>query len=290
MAAQDILITSRPLDEYCALFGLTRARLAALTGPVLDCPGGAAGLAAEARALGCHVIATDPAYALPHEVLAARAVAGRDAMAAAMHRTPQHFQRPRDLPYDRYLRSWDRARQLFAADTAQHPEAYVAAALPRLPFAAGTFALTLSSFLLFAYPQSFTPAQQLAALLELARVTAPDGEVRIHPLHDGTGRRSPRLDGLRHALGAHRVASEIRSFPRPGDGRTRRVLVLRSAGHRRRRADSVSAHGELSAHGEFGTHGAFGTHGDIHGHGHRPPLRGVRRPPTAGDSGCPQHP
>ncbi|WBP87575.1 hypothetical protein [Kitasatospora cathayae] len=61
----DVLVTSRPLDEYCALFGLTRARLAALPGPLLDCPGGAAGLAAEARELGCRVIAADPAYALP---------------------------------------------------------------------------------------------------------------------------------------------------------------------------------------------------------------------------------
>ncbi|MFH9353544.1 hypothetical protein [Kitasatospora sp. NPDC017646] len=57
----DVLVTSRPLDEYCALFGLTRAGLAALPGPLLDCPGGAAGLAAEARELGCRVIAGRPA-------------------------------------------------------------------------------------------------------------------------------------------------------------------------------------------------------------------------------------
>ncbi|MEU6971194.1 hypothetical protein AB0A71_26330, partial [Kitasatospora aureofaciens] len=37
---QDVLVTSRPLNEYCALFGRTRARLAALPGPVLDCPRG----------------------------------------------------------------------------------------------------------------------------------------------------------------------------------------------------------------------------------------------------------
>ncbi|MBD0675885.1 hypothetical protein BU198_37080, partial [Streptomyces sp. CBMA156] len=59
-AQPDVLVTSRPLDEYCAQFGLTRARLAALPGPLLDCPGGAAGLAAEARELGCRVIAVDP--------------------------------------------------------------------------------------------------------------------------------------------------------------------------------------------------------------------------------------
>ncbi|WP_051826003.1 hypothetical protein [Kitasatospora aureofaciens] len=34
---QGVLVTSRPLDEYCTLFGLTRARLAALPGPP-PCP------------------------------------------------------------------------------------------------------------------------------------------------------------------------------------------------------------------------------------------------------------
>lgn len=231
-----VLVTSRPLDEYCTLFGLTRARLAALPGPVLDCPGGAAGLAAEARALGCHVIAADPAYARPVPEVEAGAVAARAAMAAAMAARPELYPpTARHRPHERYLRSWDRARRLFAADTAAHPQQYVAAALPRLPFADGTFALTLSGYLLFAYPRTFGPGQRLAALVELVRVTAPDGEVLVHPLHDGHGRPVPRLDGLRRALGERRIGSEVRTFPRAGDGRTRRVLALSRADHRCRR-------------------------------------------------------
>ncbi|WP_052706464.1 hypothetical protein [Streptomyces rubellomurinus] len=229
----DVLVTSRPLDEYCGLFDLTRARLAALPGPLLDCPGGAAGLAAEARELGCRVIAVDPAYALPPPVVAAHALAARASMAAAMAARPQLYPRPGRRP-ERYLRSWDRARRLFAADSALHPEQYVAAALPRLPFADGAFALTLSGYLLFAYPELFGPELQLAALTELVRVTSPAGEVRVQPLHDGYGRRCGHLDALRHALGERRIASEIRRFPRPEDGRTRRLLVLRAADHRRR--------------------------------------------------------
>ncbi|MFE2409491.1 hypothetical protein ACFXDE_14225 [Kitasatospora sp. NPDC059408] len=231
----DPLVTSRPLDEYCALFGLTRARLAALPGPVLDCPGGAAGLPAEARALGCRVIAADPAYALPPPAVAAHALAARAAMAAAMTTRPELYLPARLLPPDRYLRSWDRARRLYVADAAAHPERYVAAALPRLPFADGTFALTLSGYLLFAYPERFAPARQLDALVELVRVTSPDGEVLVHPLHDGRGRACGHLDALRYALGERRVASEIRRFPRAGDGHTRRVLALRAADRRRRR-------------------------------------------------------
>ncbi|MCU7823450.1 hypothetical protein [Kitasatospora sp. DSM 101779] len=225
-----MLVTSRPLDEYCTSFGLSRAGLRGLPGPLLDCPGGAAGLAAEARALGCRVVAADPLYAAPPAVLAGLALAGRDAMAARMRSTPQRYPSARHLRHDKYLRSWDRARELFAADRAAHPERYVAAELPRLPFADGTFALTLSSYLLFAYPERFGPDEQLAALLELVRVTDPAGEVRVHPLHDGDGRRCPHLDGLRAALGRHGVASEI--TVRPAGGLNRRVLRLRAVRRR----------------------------------------------------------
>ncbi|MFB7617353.1 class I SAM-dependent methyltransferase [Kitasatospora sp. NPDC056181] len=234
--ATGALVTSRPLDEYCGLFGLTRAQLAALPGPLLDCPGGAAGLAAEARELGCHVIAADPAYAWPVPEIEAGALAARATMAAALHARPELYPAPYFHPNDRYLRSWDRARRLFAADTAAHPQQYVAAALPRLPFADGTFALTLSGYLIFAYPELFGPDRQVAALAELVRVTDPDGEVRVHPLCDGAGRHCPHLDGVRHALGERRIASEVRRLPAGGAGRPGRVLVLRAADRRRRAA------------------------------------------------------
>ncbi|MGW2871894.1 hypothetical protein [Kitasatospora sp. NPDC001225] len=235
-ALPDVLVTSRPLDEYCALFGLTRARLAALPGPLLDCPGGAAGLAAEARELGCRVVAVDPAYALPPPVVADLALAARAAMAASMTARPWLHPSPRPYRPERYLRGWDRARRLFAADSAAHPQRYVAAALPRLPFADGAFALTLSGYLIFAYPEVFGPERQLAALTELVRVTSPDGEVRVQPLNDGHGRRCGHLDPLRYALGERRIASEILRCPGPVDGRTVRVLVLRAADRRRRAA------------------------------------------------------
>ncbi|MEK2491219.1 hypothetical protein WN990_16845 [Kitasatospora purpeofusca] len=234
------LVTSRPLDEYCGLFGLTRAALADLRGPLLDCPGGAAALAAEARPLGCRVIATDPVYARPADEIAASALAARAAMAAAMDASPELYPPRRHRPPERYLRSWDRARRLFAADHAAHPGQYVAAALPRLPFADGTFALTLSGYLVFAYPALFGPERQLAALTELVRVTAPAGEVRVHPLFDGAGRRAGHLDTVRHLLGERRIASEIRILPPVTEGaRPRRMLVLRRADHRERRPRSA---------------------------------------------------
>ncbi|MGW4803850.1 class I SAM-dependent methyltransferase [Kitasatospora sp. NPDC004272] len=227
--APPVLVTSRPLDEYCACFGLTRADLGRLTGPVLDCPGGAAALTAEARALGCEVIAADPGYALGPHRLAGLAADGRAVMAEAIRRDPRgHLPADRRRRPEKYLRSWDRARRLFAADAAARPERYVAAALPRLPFADDTFALTLNSYLLFAYPAVFGPADQLRALRELARVTAPDGEVRVHPLHDERGRPCPHLTELRAALRHHGIASRVLRTGGPGrTGRTGSVLALR---------------------------------------------------------------
>ncbi|MGW4894315.1 class I SAM-dependent methyltransferase [Kitasatospora sp. NPDC004240] len=259
-----ILVTSRPLDEYCGLFGLTRARLAALPGPVLDCPGGAAALVAEARGLGCRVIAADPVYARPVREVEAGAVAARTAMAAAMAERPELYPPARHLPYDRYLRSWDRARRLFAEDAAAHPQQYVAAELPRLPFADGTFALALSGYLLFAYPERFGPEHQLAALVELVRVTAPGGEVRVRPLHDGLGRSCPHLDGLRRELGERRIGSEVLRLVRPGR-RTGRVLVLRAVGRR----------GAVGRPGTAGYGGAVGLRGGglkIRSHSDHPPT------------------
>ncbi|MFD7644056.1 class I SAM-dependent methyltransferase [Kitasatospora sp. NPDC059795] len=222
-----VLITSRPLDEYCAYFGLTRADLRHLPGPLLDCPGGAAAFAAEARALGCRVVAVDPGYALGPRRLAELAAAGRDTMAGAICGDPAHHlprtARGRRSP-DKYLRSWDRARRLFTADAAAHPGHYPAAALPRLPFADGCFALTLSSYLLFAHPALFTPADQFRALRELARVTAPDGEARIFPLYDHTGSLCPHLTELRAALRHHRIASRVLTTTPP-----HRILVLNPA-------------------------------------------------------------
>ena len=226
-AAPPVLITSRPLDEYCGYFGLTRADLVQLPGPLLDCPGGAAAFAAEARALGCEVVAVDPGYALGPRRLAELAAAGRDTMAGAIRRDPAHHlprgAHGRRRP-DKYLRSWDRARRLFAADAAAHPGHYLAAALPRLPFADGSFALTLSSYLVFAYPALFTPADQFRALRELARVTAPDGEVRIFPLYDHTGSLCPHLTELRAALRHHHIASRVLTTTP-----AHRILVLNPA-------------------------------------------------------------
>lgn len=109
---------------------------------------------------------------------------------------------------DAHVRASELAADLFAVDYTTHPEHYVAAALPHLPFADQAFALTLSANLLFVYPEHLSVDQHVAAVTELVRVT--HGEVRIHPLVDATGTRYPHLDHVRTLLAQRGVHSALR--------------------------------------------------------------------------------
>jgi hypothetical protein len=78
-----------------------------------------------------------------------------------------------------------------------HAGRYVAAALPHLPFAPGTFDLALCSHFLFLYSTHLDEAFHHAALLEMCRVAR---EVRVFPLLALDGTRSPHVDALIAAL------------------------------------------------------------------------------------------
>ncbi len=219
----DVIVTARPFDEYLAMFDLADADL--MTGPVLDCPAGASGFAAGARAIGADVTAADPEYA----------VGPRDLVRRARRDTEYGNRYVRDNPS---TYSWgffrDEADHLarrmaavdaFAADRATHPERYVTGALPRLPFDDDAFRLVVSSHLLFVYPDHFGYADHLRFAQELARVAGE--EVRIFPLVDTTTARWPDLHRLRDDLAGCGVRSEVRrveyEFIRDGD----EMLVLR---------------------------------------------------------------
>jgi len=73
----------------------------------------------------------------------------------------------------------ERASAIFFLDFKRHPQRYVAGELPRLPFPAGEFDLTLISYLLFAYQDRFDYEFHRASILEIMRVTR--GEARIYP-------------------------------------------------------------------------------------------------------------
>ncbi|MFZ0160377.1 MAG: hypothetical protein WAL50_15230 [Kineosporiaceae bacterium] len=200
-----MLVTSRSLAEYRAMFSLTDADL---TGRLLDCCAGAASLVAEVSAAGGHAVAADPVFARgPAQVEAAV----RESLAGGQQLVDDH---EAQFVWDWYGTRQHRddlravAAERFLADCRTHPSRYLAAELPRLPFADRGFDLAVCSHLLFTWARRFDETWHRAALTELARVAA---EVRVFPLvQAGDGAATPFLGALVRDLGAdgHRV--EIR--------------------------------------------------------------------------------
>ena len=83
---------------------------------------------------------------------------------------------------------------------------YVTAALPSLPFAAGTFDLALCSHLLFLYSSHMSEEFHVRSVLELCRVA---GEVRIFPLLTLAQERSPHLSAVCAAVSAQGLHSQV---------------------------------------------------------------------------------
>lgn len=111
---------------------------------------------------------------------------------------------------DHYLESRTRSVELFAADRAAHPDNYVTAALPTLPFADQRFDLVLSSHLLFSYADRLDREFHVASLRELCRVGR---EVRVFPLVPMGMTASPELAAVRAAL----TAAGLRTTVQPVD-------------------------------------------------------------------------
>lgn len=199
-----VAVTPRSLSAYRDMFQLTDADL--LAGPILDCPAGASSFGALVRGLGGDIVSVDPAYAEADVV--ARAATDIERVTAWQRAHPDAFNWAYLGSPEAMAKTWRAALSVFAADFAPDDGRYVAAALPRLPFPDGRFALTLSGFLLFVYPELFGHAELVAALRELARVTG--GEVRVYPLTSSAGEPYAELPVLRAALAVHGVDTEIR--------------------------------------------------------------------------------
>jgi SAM-dependent methyltransferase len=204
-----MLISSRSLAEYRAMFGLSDAEL---TGRILDCAAGGASFVAE---LGPRVdaFAVDPAYSRPDTELAAALAAdtGRCADIATEHAdhfvwdwygTPQRRDRMRAA-----------AAAAFLADKAARPERYLTASLPDLPFPDASFDLVLCSHLLFTWADPLDLEWHTNAVEELLRVTR--GELRLYPLvRRGAGEPVPFLPAVRDHVrdGGHQWSEHVVDF------------------------------------------------------------------------------
>ena len=196
----------READEYEAFFALADVQADAR---VLDCGGGPASFTAEWCARGRNVVAADPLYTLDEAMIRARFDATRGPMREGMVRAQAHFVWRFYASEEAVVARRERALARFSADRAAHPERYVAAALPTLPFAADSFELALCSHFLFLYSAELESELHVESLRELLRVAR---EVRVFPLVDIEGDRSRHLAPV---LAALRGEARVECVPVP---------------------------------------------------------------------------
>lgn len=204
----DILVSSRSLAEYRAMFILTEDDLRRRT---LDCPGGTASFTAEVCAAGGDVAACDPVYG-QYTTIDLATMAQRESdrgnrycRSHADDYVWTFFSDPDDHAFSR-----SEAGRRFSDDRRAHPERYIAGGLPRLPFDDKAFDLVLSSHLLFSYADRLDLSFHHDAVCELMRVAA--AEVRIFPLVTLDQTEYPHLDALRQRLADDGITTDIRSI------------------------------------------------------------------------------
>jgi SAM-dependent methyltransferase len=191
------------------MFALTDEEL---TGCILDCPGGAASFAAEARSRGSSVVAADPVYAAPVDWLTEHAV--QEAVRGNRHTgsSVDSFVWTFFADITDHLARRTTAAHRFGQDLSANPSTYVAGSLPRLPFRDGSFDLVLSSHLLFMYADRLEQDFHVAAACEMARVARR--EVRVFPLISDAGTDTTALVGaVREAVEARGFTTRIRPSP-----------------------------------------------------------------------------
>jgi hypothetical protein len=171
-----VVLLGRRFDEYRRYFLLEPAELTGKA--VLDVAGGVSSFCAEANARGIRVTSFDPIYSLTPEKIRERCEPDLESVYRAIGKVPtyrwSYYKNPEHM---RELRN--RASAIFFLDYKAHPERYVSGALPGLPFADGSFDLTLVSYFLFAYQHRFSYELHRDSILEIMRVTR--GEARIYP-------------------------------------------------------------------------------------------------------------
>ena len=188
----------RSFDEYRRMFALSDGDL---RGRILGCADGPASFNAEATVRGHQVVSCDPLYRFSREEIGARIRETADTVIDQTRRNAHEFVWESIGSVEELGRLRLGAMNAFLDDydAGIREGRYVEAALPTLPFGAGTFDLAVCSHFLFLYSAHVSEDLHVAALHELCRVAR---EVRIFPLLALAGTRSPHVEGCRSTLEA----------------------------------------------------------------------------------------
>ena len=205
----EVVPWGRSFDEYAAMFALSAADLGRR---IVCCADGPAAFNAGMAARGHFVVSTDPLYAFRAEAIRQRIRETSDMLMREVRKHLDTYVWTTIRSVEELGRRRMAAMEAFLADLAAGAREgrYVAAALPRLPFGGGAFDLALCSHFLFTYSRHLSAAFHLDAIREMARVAA---EVRVFPILDAGGERSPHIAPLIAALREERLAVELRKVP-----------------------------------------------------------------------------
>jgi hypothetical protein len=220
---EQVVPWGRSMEEYVGMFDLTEADLAQ---NILGVGDGPASFNAEMRERGGRVVSCDPIYLFTGEQIRSRVEATHDRLVefARQHRdtfvwrhlaSPEHMGQVRLAAMERFLADYD---------AGSREGRYVAAALPRLPFAGARFDLALCSHLLFLYAEQLSLAFHVAGVIEMARVAR---EVRIFPLLMLGNTPSPHVGPVRDELERLGYAHEVRRVPYEFQKGGNEMLVVR---------------------------------------------------------------
>jgi hypothetical protein len=206
---EEVVPWGRSFDEYRRMFDLTEADL---NRQILGCADGPASFNAQMSRHGFRVISCDPLYQFSAAQIRSRIDATYKNVIGQTRQNQDKFvwgfiKSPDDLGRVRM-----EAMREFLADYEQGQKAgrYVAAELPYLPFAPGSFDLALCSHFLFLYSDNLSFAFHLRAIEAMCRVAR---EVRIFPLVTHNIAQSPYIDPLIDRLGAAGHEVSIESVP-----------------------------------------------------------------------------
>ncbi|KPV41254.1 hypothetical protein AN478_03870 [Thiohalorhabdus denitrificans] len=175
---EEVAPWGRSFEEYRDLFRLEDADLER---SILGVGDGPASFNAELTRRGGTVVSADPLYRFPPTAIRRRIDRARPGIEAELMANLEGYSWDYHGSVGDLIEARRAAMDAFLEDLegGEHSGRYVAAELPRLPFADGAFDLALISHLLFSYSGRLSPAFHLQAAGEAARVAR---EVRIFPL------------------------------------------------------------------------------------------------------------
>ena len=166
---------------------------------LLDCGGGPSSFASEYRERGFWAVSADPLFASSASAIEESFAQAIDIMMSGLERAKHRFVWDYYPTPEVVLELRKAAVTRVLGDLRRTPPAtsYVAASLPQLPFADGSFDIALCSHLLFLYSEDLSVQFHCESLRELLRVAR---EVQVFPLLDMHGDHSCHLPAVVQSL------------------------------------------------------------------------------------------